>query len=57
MRAWPWRAGDWLALGVGFEADTEEGLESPTDLLHPAGFRPQVVVHVPSLQMVVTDDA
>ncbi|MBI3924753.1 MAG: acetoacetate decarboxylase family protein [Armatimonadetes bacterium] len=57
VRSWPWGPRDRLELGTGFHADAEPGRESATDLLAEARFRPQVVLYVPSLQMVVTDGA
>ncbi len=55
VRAWPWRESDRLELGTGLDSQAEPGRESATDLLARAGFRPRVVTHIPSLQLVVTD--
>lgn len=55
VRTWPWNAGDHLQLGTGRQADAADGQESPTDLLQEANFKPAIVMHIPCLQMVVTD--
>ncbi len=56
IRAWPWLAHDRLELGRGRQAEATDGQESATDLWHEAEFRPLVAVHVPCLQLVVTDE-
>lgn len=56
IRAWPWLKHDRLELGTGRQAEAADGQESATDLWHEAEFQPRIAVHVPSLQLVVTDE-
>lgn len=56
IRAWPWLKHDRLELGLGRQAEATDGQESATDLWHQAEFQPMIAVHVPCLQLVVTDE-
>lgn len=55
IRVWPWQASFSLELGVGLEEKAEPGRESATDLLQNSHFIPEVIAHIPSLQLVVVD--